>query len=170
MTATSATLPLNETVDWDLRLELTFSVTTLMRWMLTEQMTQSMVDQSAMHGEETVEEMRRMFAETSPWLLALPPLLLPEGKMREVSERYASLREAARRAMRLLLIRFAIKIFFSPAGICSASMASACRSTPRAVGALARHCVCIIRDSLCHLASLWLSPPPSLAPALVAER
>ena len=24
-----------------------------------------------MHGEETVEEMRRMFAETSHWLLAL---------------------------------------------------------------------------------------------------
>ena len=62
---------LNETVDWELPLELSFSVTTLMRWMLTEQMSQSMAQQAGMHGEDTVEEMRRMFAETSPWLLGL---------------------------------------------------------------------------------------------------
>lgn len=64
-------IPLNETVQGDLTVELTFSVTTLMRWMLTEQMTQSMAQQADMHGQDTVEEMRRMFAETSPWLLAL---------------------------------------------------------------------------------------------------
>jgi len=65
-------VPLNESLaEADLQLELSFSVTTLMRWMLTEQMTQSLEQQSGMHGEETVEEMRRMFAETSPWLLAL---------------------------------------------------------------------------------------------------
>ena len=62
---------LNETVDWELPLELSFSVTTLMRWMLTEQMSQSMAQQAGMHGEDTVEEMRRMFAETSPWLLGV---------------------------------------------------------------------------------------------------
>ena len=66
---------LNETVTEDLSLELTFSVTTLMRWMLTEQMSQSLQQQAGMHGEATVEEMRRMFAETSPWLLAVTALV-----------------------------------------------------------------------------------------------
>ena len=71
-TARSAGLvPLNTTVTWEVPLQLDFSVTTLMRWMLTEQMSQSLKDQAGMHGDDTVEEMRRMFAETSPWLLAV---------------------------------------------------------------------------------------------------
>jgi len=64
-------VPLNDTIKDELDLELSFSVTTLMRWMLTEQMSQSLEQQSQMHGDDTVEEMRRMFTETSPWLLAL---------------------------------------------------------------------------------------------------
>jgi len=65
-------VPLNETLnETDLSLELNFYVTNLMRWMLTEQMSESLKQQAGMHGEETVDEMRRMFAETSPWLLAL---------------------------------------------------------------------------------------------------
>ena len=68
-------VPLNSTVDWELPLQMDFSVTTLMRWMLTEQMTQSLKDQAGMHGDDTVEEMRRMFAETSPWLLAVTALV-----------------------------------------------------------------------------------------------
>ena len=42
---------------------------------LVSQMAESMRQQSGMHGEATVEEMRRMFAETSPWLLALTGLV-----------------------------------------------------------------------------------------------
>ena len=63
-------IPVNETLA-ELPLELSFSVTTLMRWMLTEQMQQSLKQQTEMHGDATVDEMRRMFAETSPWLLAV---------------------------------------------------------------------------------------------------
>jgi len=54
-----------------LPIALTFAPTTLMRWQLTAQMQTSMEMQATMHGEDTMEEMRRMFAETSPWLLAL---------------------------------------------------------------------------------------------------
>jgi hypothetical protein len=63
-------IAINETVS-ELPLELTFSVTSLMRWMLTEQMQQSLQQQAGLHGEATMDEMRRMFAETSPWLLAV---------------------------------------------------------------------------------------------------
>ena len=61
---------INETVT-ELPLEMSFSVTSLMRWMLTEQMQQSLEQQAALHGDGTMDEMRRMFAETSPWLLAV---------------------------------------------------------------------------------------------------
>jgi hypothetical protein len=67
-------MPLNETVA-DVNLEMSFSVTNLMRWMLTEQMQQSLQMQSGMHGEDTIDDMRRMFAETSPWLLVLTGLV-----------------------------------------------------------------------------------------------
>ena len=66
---------LNETVQGDLPLELSFYVTNLMRWMLTEQMTQSLEQQSQMHGDKAVEEMRQMLTETSPWLLVVTMLV-----------------------------------------------------------------------------------------------
>jgi len=55
----------------ELPLELEFTVTTLMRWMLTVQMLDSLEQQASMHGSVAMEEMHRMMTETSPWLLAL---------------------------------------------------------------------------------------------------
>jgi len=55
----------------ELPLELSFTVTNLMRWMLTTQMQQSLEQQASMHGDVAMEEMRRMMTETSPWLLAV---------------------------------------------------------------------------------------------------
>ena len=43
--------------------------------MLTEQMTQSLEQQSQMHGDKAVEEMRQMLTETSPWLLVVTMLV-----------------------------------------------------------------------------------------------
>ncbi len=71
-------LALNETAGAalaELPLELTFSITTLMRWMLTEQMMQSLEQQASMHGSAAMEEMHRMMTETSPWLLAVTALV-----------------------------------------------------------------------------------------------
>jgi len=65
---------INETVR-ELNLELSFSITTLMRWMLTAQMQQSLTAQAGMHGEDTMAEMRRMMVETSPWLLAVTAIV-----------------------------------------------------------------------------------------------
>jgi hypothetical protein len=61
---------INETVP-ALQLQMDFSTTTLMRWQLTSQMQQSLDMQSQMHGEASMEEVKRMLAETSPWLLGL---------------------------------------------------------------------------------------------------
>uniref|UniRef100_A0A7S4JSW0 Uncharacterized protein n=1 Tax=Prymnesium polylepis TaxID=72548 RepID=A0A7S4JSW0_9EUKA len=63
-------LVVNETLA-ELPLELSFSVTTLMRWMLTVQMQQSMEQQATLHGSDTSDELKRMLTDTSPYLLAL---------------------------------------------------------------------------------------------------
>lgn len=55
----------------ELPLELTFSVTNLMRWMMTVQMQQSLEQQASMHGNKAMVDMHRMMTETSPWLLAV---------------------------------------------------------------------------------------------------
>jgi len=55
----------------ELPLELTFTVTNLMRWMLTAQMQQSLEQQASMHGDVAMVEMHRMMTETNPWLLAV---------------------------------------------------------------------------------------------------
>ena len=46
-----------------------------MRWQLTVQMQQSLEMQSQMHGEASMGEIKRMLAETSPWLLAVTALV-----------------------------------------------------------------------------------------------
>ena len=61
---------INETTT-ALPLELDFSCISLMKWQLTAQMQQSMEMQSQMHGEASMEEVKRMLAETNPWLLGL---------------------------------------------------------------------------------------------------
>ncbi len=63
-------VPINETVA-ELTLGVSFSVTTLVRWMLTAQMQTSLEMQAGVHGEDTMNEMRGMFIETSPWLLGV---------------------------------------------------------------------------------------------------
>ena len=65
---------LNESVA-ELQLEIDFSVTTLVRWMMTAQMSESLKTNSAMHGEDTMDEMRRMLIETSPVLLGVTMLV-----------------------------------------------------------------------------------------------
>ena len=59
----------------ELPLSLTFSPTSVMKWMLTSQMQVSMQAQAAMHGEDTMDEFKRMLTETSPALLAVTVLV-----------------------------------------------------------------------------------------------
>ena len=68
-------LELNETVAELPPLRLDFSCTTLMRWQMTVQMQQSLDMQAQMHGESSMEEVKRMLAETSPWLLGVTALV-----------------------------------------------------------------------------------------------
>jgi len=60
----------NETIN-ELPLELTFSITTMMRWLLTAQMQASMEAQAGLHGKDTSDELKRMLTETSPVLLGV---------------------------------------------------------------------------------------------------
>ncbi|KAL3914881.1 MAG: hypothetical protein SGPRY_007466, partial [Prymnesium sp.] len=55
----------------ELPLELSFGMTTLIRWMLTVQIRDSMEAREALHGEGSGEEIKRMLTNTSPALLAL---------------------------------------------------------------------------------------------------
>jgi len=63
-------LVVNESVP-ELTLEISFSVTTLMRWMLTVQMQTSMESQATLHGADTSDDLKRMLTDTSPFLLGL---------------------------------------------------------------------------------------------------
>jgi hypothetical protein len=84
--------------------------------------------------------------------------------MSDVSLRYASLSDAARRATLLLRTSVEIKMRFSVAGIRSALISSTCRNTDRADGASARKDrVCIRPCSFCHRLLLWLSPSASVS-------
>jgi len=55
----------------ELHLRLSFAPTSLMRWQLTAQMQTSLEMQAGLHGDDAMDEIRRMLTETSPWLLAL---------------------------------------------------------------------------------------------------
>ena len=74
---------INETTE-ALPLELDFSCISLMKWQLTAQMQQSMEAQSQMHGEASMEEVKRMLADTNPWLLGLTAFVSARAGWSEV--------------------------------------------------------------------------------------
>uniref|UniRef100_A0A7S0ITG2 Cleft lip and palate transmembrane 1 n=1 Tax=Calcidiscus leptoporus TaxID=127549 RepID=A0A7S0ITG2_9EUKA len=63
-------VPINESTP-TLPLSLSWSPISLMRWQLTAQMQASLEMQASLHGDDAMDEVRRMLGETSPWLLAL---------------------------------------------------------------------------------------------------